>query len=468
MSLKSHNKKNVIFNFYDFLEAKLKIMSIIGIAGFPIYYFVWHNWFPQSYENFPLRITCSLVSIPWLLGHLVTEKYKKVYIAYIFFSILFCLPYFFSFMWLKNDFSVIWAMSYIAQIFLLTIMVYDWFIIAVMLLMGFGASYLSVFFLDGEVSFTHFNFEYIPVILFAIFPGIIFHRHVANHTEKEGILTAFGASIAHEMRNSIAISIGASRIALRILDENVEKSQNKNEIAIQANDLEEIQQTMHLLQNSSFRTSMVIDIILKNIHNQQIETDKFINLSIFDIISTAVNEFGYKEGEKEKIKIDRIENFTFHGDKDLMVFILFNLFSNAFTYNTLNKSEIHIWTETHEKNNTLHVRDNGPGVPKEKLTVIFDRFISIGNKGGTGLGLTFCKRVMLNFKGDITCESEEGKYTEFIIKFPVINEPFLQQASVEEWVDQEENISRQINELINSDAKVSDKITNNLNSINTI
>ncbi len=420
--------ENILFDFHDFIAGKMKFLALIGILGFPLYYFVWYYWFPQAYENLALRITGSIIAIPWIFGHLVKEKLKKIYIVYVFLSILFFLPFFFSFMWIKNDFSPIWTMSYIAQLFLLFLLIYSWALIYILSIVGFGLACLTVYVLDGQILFTEFNLEYIPIFLFVILTSIIFHHHEAVHAEKKSVLSSFGASIAHEMRNSIAISIGASRIALRILDENKEKGDSKKELLIQEDDVNEMHHTMELLQSSSFRTSMIIDILLKNIHNQHIETEKFTNLSIFDVITTAINEFGYKEGEKEKIKIDHIDNFLFFGDKDLMTFVILNLFNNAFTYNTSNQCEILIWTEMNKKNNTLHIRDNGIGIPKDKLLLIFDQFISIGNKGGAGLGLTFCKRVMSSFKGEISCKSEIGIYTEFILAFPPINKNYIENS----------------------------------------
>ena len=429
MSKVKLKSEEILSKFYRFIKGKMKIMSVIGILGFPLYYFVWKNLLPQSYENLPLRIFCAAISIPWIFNHLVSEKLEKKYTIYIFFSILLCLPFFFSFMWIKNGFSSIWTMSYIVQLFLLFLLIYSWSLIYIISVIGFGLACLSVYIIDGQILFTAFNLAYIPIFLFVILTSIVFHHHEADHTEKEGVLSSFGASIAHEMRNSIAISIGASRIALRILDENKEKDNNKKGVLIQEDDVDEIHHTMELLQSSSFRTSMVIDILLKNIHNQQIETDKFIHLSISDILNTAINEFGYKEGEKEKIKIDHIDKFMFFGNKDLMIFAILNLLNNAFTYNTSNHCEIHIWTETNEKTNTLHIRDNGSGIPKDKLSLIFDRFMSIGNKGGAGLGLTFCKRVMMSFKGEITCKSEIGQYTEFIMKFPPVNKNNIEKST---------------------------------------
>jgi two-component system CAI-1 autoinducer sensor kinase/phosphatase CqsS len=412
--------EDILSNFHKYIKGKMKIISLIGIVGYPLYYFVWKYFMPESYENLPLRILCAIISLPWLFSHLTTEKTEKKYTIYTFASIMFCLPFFFSFMWIKNDFSPIWTMSYIAQLFLLFLLVYSWSLIYITSIVGFGLACISIYLLDGNISFSGFQIEYIPVFLFMILASLIFHRHEAEHVEKQEVLTAFGVSIAHEMRNSIAISIGSSRIVKRILNFPKDKNEFKNKIEIDADDALEIQQTMELLENNSFRTSMVIDLILKNVHCQEIEVENFKNQYIFDTITTALNEFGYKEYEKDKIRILNIDNFLFYGDKDLAVFTIFNILNNAFTYNNAENCEIEIWTEKHLNHNSLHIKDNGPGIQPDKINVIFDRFTSFGNKGGAGLGLTFCKRVMNSFQGDIICESILGKHSEFILEFPLV------------------------------------------------
>jgi len=53
------------------------------------------------------------------------------------------------------------------------------------------------------------------------------------------------------------------------------------------------------------------------------------------------------------------------------------------------------------------------------LPKIFTHF-STTRKGGSGMGLAFCKMVMQEYGGDITCESELGKYTRFILTFPAV------------------------------------------------
>jgi len=54
---------------------------------------------------------------------------------------------------------------------------------------------------------------------------------------------------------------------------------------------------------------------------------------------------------------------------------------------------------------------------QDKINHIFDDFFTSGKKGGTGLGLPFCKKVILAFGGDISCKSIEGEFTEFVLSF---------------------------------------------------
>ena len=72
------------------------------------------------------------------------------------------------------------------------------------------------------------------------------------------------------------------------------------------------------------------------------------------------------------------------------------------------------------------VRDFGCGIPQEKLPRIFDSFYSTksgpdeSGKGGTGLGLTSCKKIIEQHQGVIRVESAEGKGTAFTVKLPTV------------------------------------------------
>lgn len=83
--------------------------------------------------------------------------------------------------------------------------------------------------------------------------------------------------------------------------------------------------------------------------------------------------------------------------------------------------DITIYASSDEDGNYLHVRDTGCGIPTHHMPRIFEDFYSSKtSRTGTGLGLSFCKKVMESFGGSIRCHSEEGVYTEFILSFPLV------------------------------------------------
>jgi two-component system, NtrC family, sensor kinase len=68
----------------------------------------------------------------------------------------------------------------------------------------------------------------------------------------------------------------------------------------------------------------------------------------------------------------------------------------------------------------LAVRDNGIGIPKEKLKRIFDPFFTTKKVGeGTGLGLSISFSIMEKLGGRIQAESEEGQGSTFTLFFPL-------------------------------------------------
>lgn len=75
------------------------------------------------------------------------------------------------------------------------------------------------------------------------------------------------------------------------------------------------------------------------------------------------------------------------------------------------------------------VRDNGGGIPADKLPRIFESFYTTkdgpdaSGKGGTGLGLSMCREIIEAHRGRIRVDSTIGKGTAFTLKFPVASKP---------------------------------------------
>lgn len=106
--------------------------------------------------------------------------------------------------------------------------------------------------------------------------------------------------------------------------------------------------------------------------------------------------------------------------------VLYNLVDNAIKFSHKNSS---IKIETIEKSNKLFVsvKDNGIGIPKESLKLIWDRFyktdLSRGkDKKGTGLGLSITKEIIHSHNENINVISTEGVGTEFIFTLEKVSE----------------------------------------------
>ena len=127
------------------------------------------------------------------------------------------------------------------------------------------------------------------------------------------------------------------------------------------------------------------------------------------------------------LKIDcQVENL--YGNAVLIESFLRNLINNAI-HAVQNKSDgrIDVWISTDENMVQVIVMDNGCGVAEEDKAQIFEPFYRVDKarsraSGGSGLGLTFCKKIVEVYKGEICVESEVEKGTRFIINLPFDNQ----------------------------------------------
>jgi signal transduction histidine kinase len=74
----------------------------------------------------------------------------------------------------------------------------------------------------------------------------------------------------------------------------------------------------------------------------------------------------------------------------------------------------------------IRIRDNGNGIPPDVREKIFNPFFTTKPTGqGTGLGLSISYDIIVQeHKGEITFASEEGSFTEFVVRLPFHRNPF--------------------------------------------
>ncbi|MBQ4435911.1 MAG: HAMP domain-containing protein [Clostridia bacterium] len=125
----------------------------------------------------------------------------------------------------------------------------------------------------------------------------------------------------------------------------------------------------------------------------------------------------------QTLEIDVQDDCETSGDRGKLNQIIYNLMENAIKY-TQDGGTIHVTLAREGANAVLTVEDNGPGIPKDALPHIFERFYRVDKArsretGGTGLGLSIVKQLLTLHGGSIRAESEEGKGSTFIAEIPI-------------------------------------------------
>ncbi|MGV3632671.1 MAG: ATP-binding protein [Bacteroidota bacterium] len=189
------------------------------------------------------------------------------------------------------------------------------------------------------------------------------------------------------------------------------------------------------LDNIKFSSELLSILINDILDNTNLETGKISleqhEIDIKLLINSLTNVFKIPLSEKNiRLKlnfdghIDRSE-IKITGDSLRLSQILMNLLSNAIKFSEVN-GEIIIdasleQIDAERVRVKINVTDTGIGIPKDKITDIFQPYVQVSNEiskkfGGTGLGLSIVKNIIDLMKGEISVIS--GEKTVFSIAIP--------------------------------------------------
>ena len=110
-------------------------------------------------------------------------------------------------------------------------------------------------------------------------------------------------------------------------------------------------------------------------------------------------------------------------DPDKLRQIMINLLSNAVKF-TPAGGRIRVSCTPKEKSVSIHVEDNGPGIPSDKHEVVFEPFVQLDRgltrtTDGTGLGLAISRGLARGMGGDIQLRSDVGVGSVFTVTVPL-------------------------------------------------
>ena len=218
----------------------------------------------------------------------------------------------------------------------------------------------------------------------------------------------FISNVSHELKTPltnikgylIALEDAPKEIRLRflnIINNNVEKLENI---------------VLDFLNISKIESSKILQII--PVEPKLIEEQ--IRESLFGIIKRKKAELNFNWNLLE------INQGMINTDKEKLIMILKNLIENGIIYNTSEIPSIEVDITEEKSKYLFSVKDNGIGIPQDKLKKVFERFYRVdkartSNMGGTGLGLAIVKELVEQFGGEIVIESSEHEGSNFRFYF---------------------------------------------------
>jgi len=223
--------------------------------------------------------------------------------------------------------------------------------------------------------------------------------------ESDRLKTAFLQNMSHEIRTPMNAIIGFSSI-MKNTQLKDEKRNNYLDIIIRSG--------KHLME----LINSIVDISKIDAgYFQAIKESTNINKlmkDIYDFFNLQLTEL-----RKSNVRISYIipnEEIFIHTDETRLRQILTNLINNAIKFTE--KGYVEFGFDVFQNKVNFFVKDTGIGIPKEKLHVIFDRFIQATEStekfyGGTGLGLAISKALTELLGGRIWVESTEGLGSTF-------------------------------------------------------
>lgn len=226
--------------------------------------------------------------------------------------------------------------------------------------------------------------------------------------EIDNMKSEFVSTVSHEFRTPLtSMNMGLSMV---INEDTGELNEEQKEL------LEAAYEDVERL------TELVNDLLdLSKIESGKIEME-FDKVDVNDIIEKTLNPFHKQAEEKEiELKFKQSEDNIFaYADPSKISWVISNLVGNALRY--ADEGKIEVDAEIKGRRVLVSVADNGPGIPKEYQSKIFEKFVRAGSdkeeKSGTGLGLAIAKEIITAHNGRIWVESEEGEGSTFSFYIP--------------------------------------------------
>jgi signal transduction histidine kinase len=219
-------------------------------------------------------------------------------------------------------------------------------------------------------------------------------------SEKQASLDELTATFAHEIRNPIA----AAKSLVQQMGEDPVSSENVEYARVALDELARVERSVsHLLKYAKE------------------EDYHFDNVNLAGVLDGALTRMRAKL-ESNRVAVIRgyLSGPIVRADADKLIQVFSNVIDNAIDAmeNVREERRLELSIATIAGMAAVKIRDNGCGIPEDRVRKIFNPFYT-SKKSGTGLGLGVARKVIDAHRGDIQVESHPGSGAEFVISIPL-------------------------------------------------
>ena len=230
----------------------------------------------------------------------------------------------------------------------------------------------------------------------------------------------FTADASHELRTPLTVIRGNLELVLR-------SKAALNSYPRAAEVQETLAQTLEEAERLSKTVSQLMELTQLDSGEIRLEHEAF---DLTELVATTVDQMKLLAEDKQiQLETQLSPQVKVQGDRYRLKQVLLNLIDNAIKYCPAG-TRIQIQLAPADAGCRLEVKDNGPGIPREEIQRLFDRFYRIDKArsreiGGSGLGLSICKSICEGHGGRIEAESDLGQGSTFRVTLPAAASPTL-------------------------------------------
>ena len=223
-------------------------------------------------------------------------------------------------------------------------------------------------------------------------------------SEKIQAVQSLAAGVAHEIGNPL----NSLNIHLQVAERKIKKTADP-ELA------DELLESIEISRSEIKRLDFIVEKFLSAVRPTRPNPE---TMDINELVNEAINFIGPEIADRRiAITLELDEDLPLvNADRDQLKQVFYNLIRNS-AQAMGSDGELTVRTGFDDENIFLNFVDNGPGIPADQVSRVFDPYFTT-KKTGSGLGLMIVRRIVHEHGGEIEFASREGKGTKVTVYLP--------------------------------------------------